>query len=173
MLPNVDGFTIAKEIKRISPSCPVIFLTARSLKEDIMEGFRIGADDYLTKPFESDVLLMKIRAILRRNFDIKPGIGDVVTIGKYKFNTKVRSLTSADETFRLTPREADLLKALYINKNNVLDRNEALKKIWGDDNYFNARSMDVYITKLRKYFKDDDSVQINNIHGSVFILEIK
>ncbi|MBO7571078.1 MAG: response regulator transcription factor [Bacteroidales bacterium] len=173
MLPNVDGFTIAKEIKRISPSCPVIFLTARSLKEDIMEGFRIGADDYLTKPFESDVLLMKIRAILRRNFDIKPGISDVVTIGKYKFNTKIRSLTSTDEEHRLTPREADLLKALYINKNNVLDRNEALKKIWGDDNYFNARSMDVYITKLRKYFKNDDSVQIDNIHGSGFILVVK
>ena len=137
MLPNVDGFTIAKEIKRISPSCPVIFLTARSLKEDIMEGFRIGADDYLTKPF------------------------------------KIRSLTSADEEYRLTPREADLLKALYINKNNVLDRNEALKKIWGDDNYFNARSMDVYITKLRKYFKNDESVQIDNIHGSGFILVVK
>ncbi|MBO4875794.1 MAG: response regulator transcription factor [Bacteroidales bacterium] len=173
MLPNVDGFTIAKEIKRISPSCPVIFLTARSLKEDIMEGFRIGADDYLTKPFESDVLLMKIRAILRRNSGIQPGISDVVTIGKYKFNTKIRSLTSADEEYRLTPREADLLKALYINKNNVLDRNEALKKIWGDDNYFNARSMDVYITKLRKYFKNDESVQIDNIHGSGFILVVK
>ena len=110
---------------------------------------------------------------MRRNFDIKPGISDVVTIGKYKFNTKIRSLTSADEEHRLTPREADLLKALYVNKNNVLDRNEALKKIWGDDNYFNARSMDVYITKLRKYFKNDDTVQIDNIHGSGFILVVK
>ncbi len=173
MLPNVDGFTIAKEIKRISPSCPVIFLTARSMKDDIMEGFRIGADDYLTKPFESDVLLMKIRAILRRNSDVKPIISDVITIGKYKFNTKLRTLTSNEETFRLTPREADLLKTLYLNKNNVMDRNEALKKIWGDDNYFNARSMDVYITKLRKYFKDDDNVQIDNIHGSGFVLVVK
>ncbi|MCF0207143.1 MAG: response regulator transcription factor [Bacteroidales bacterium] len=170
MLPNVDGFTIAKEIKKISPSCPIVFLTARTMHDDVMHGYSVGADDYLTKPFETEVLLVKIKAILRRNFNIKPGIGDVVTIGKFKFNTKIRALTSQDETYKLTPRESELLKQLYINKNSILDREEALKKIWGDDNYFNARSMDVYITKLRKYFKDDPRVKIENIHGSGFIL---
>lgn len=169
MLPNVDGFTIAKEIRKINKKMPIIFLTAKSLKEDVLEGFKVGADDYLTKPFDSDVLLLKIRAILRRK-DAKTSIEDKVKIGKYEFDIKLRSLVSSDETHRLTPREADLLKELILNKNNVLDRNEALKKIWGDDNYFNARSMDVYITKLRKYFKDDPTIQINNIHGSGFIL---
>lgn len=170
MLPNVDGFTIAREIRKINKKIPIIFLTAKSLKDDVLEGFKAGADDYLTKPFDSDVLLMKIRAILRRNSGLKPAIEDKSTIGKYIFDTKLRTLSCTGESHRLTPREADLLKELILNKNTVLDRNEALRKIWGDDNYFNARSMDVYITKLRKYFKDDDSVQINNIHGSGFIL---
>lgn len=170
MLPNVDGFTIAREIRKINKKIPIIFLTAKSLKDDVLEGFKAGADDYLTKPFDSDVLLMKIKAILRRNFGQKPVIEDKSKIGRYVFDIKLRTLSCTGESYRLTPREADLLKELIINKNTVLDRNEALKKIWGDDNYFNARSMDVYITKLRKYFKDDDSVQINNIHGSGFIL---
>ncbi|PLX06115.1 MAG: DNA-binding response regulator [Marinilabiliales bacterium] len=170
MLPNVDGFTIAREFRKINKKIPIIFLTAKSLKDDVLEGFKAGADDYLTKPFDSDVLLVKIKAILRRNTGEKPEIEDKVKIGKYIFDTKLRTLTYNDESHRLTPREADLLKELIINKNSVLDRNEALKKIWGDDNYFNARSMDVYITKLRKYFKDDDKIQINNIHGSGFIL---
>ncbi|MBN2779057.1 MAG: response regulator transcription factor [Bacteroidales bacterium] len=170
MLPNVDGFTIAREFRKINKKIPIIFLTAKSLKDDVLEGFKAGADDYLTKPFDSDVLLVKIKAILRRNSGAKPEIDDKVKIGKYQFDTKLRTLTCKDISHRLTPREADLLKELILNKNNVLDRNEALKKIWGDDNYFNARSMDVYITKLRKYFKDDDKIQINNIHGSGFIL---
>lgn len=170
MLPNVDGFTIAREFRKINKKVPIIFLTAKSLKDDVLEGFKAGADDYLTKPFDSDVLLVKIQAILRRNLGIKPAIDDKVNIGKYLFDTKLRTLVYQNESHRLTPREADLLKELIIYKNTVLDRNEALKKIWGDDNYFNARSMDVYITKLRKYFKDDDNIQINNIHGSGFIL---
>ncbi len=170
MLPNVDGFTIAKEFRKMNKKIPIIFLTAKSLKDDVLEGFKAGADDYLTKPFDSDVLLVKIKAILRRNLGVKNEIEDKVKIGKYEFNTKLRTLTFRDESHRLTPREADLLIELIINKNNVLDRNEALKKIWGEDNYFNARSMNVYITKLRKYFKDDDKIQINNIHGSGFIL---
>ncbi|MDR2008897.1 MAG: response regulator transcription factor [Bacteroidales bacterium] len=169
MLPNVDGFTIAKEIRQSNKKMPIIFLSAKSLKEDVLEGFKVGADDYLTKPFDSDVLLLKIRAILRRK-NSKVTIEDKIKIGKYIFDTKLRTLTSDEESHRLTPRESDLLKELILNKNNVLDRNEALKKIWGDDNYFNARSMDVYITKLRKYFKDDPLIQINNIHGSGFIL---
>lgn len=170
MLPNVDGFSIAREFRKVNKKVPIIFLTAKSLKDDVLEGFKAGADDYLTKPFDSDVLLVKIRTIIRRNSGIKPEIEKEVKIGKYIFDTKLRTLTFEDQSFRLTPREADLLKELILNKNNVLDRNDALKKIWGDDNYFNARSMDVYITKLRKYFKDDDKIQINNIHGSGFIL---
>lgn len=170
MLPNVDGFTIARDFRKINKKIPIIFLTAKSLKDDVLEGFKAGADDYLTKPFDSDVLLVKIKAILRRNNGQKPAIDDKIKIGKYEFDTKLRTLSCPGESHRLTPREADLLKELILNKNTVLDRNEALKKIWGDDNYFNARSMDVYITKLRKYFKDDDNIQINNIHGSGFIL---
>jgi len=170
MLPNVDGFTIAREFRKINKKVPIIFLTAKSLKDDVLEGFKAGADDYLTKPFDSDVLLVKIRAILRRNAGGKSPAEDKMRIGKYEFDTKLRTLTCPEESFRLTPRESDLLKELILNKNTVLDRNEALKKIWGDDNYFNARSMDVYITKLRKYFKDDDKIQINNVHGSGFIL---
>ncbi len=169
MLPNVDGFTIAREIRRADKNTPIIFLTAKSMKEDVLEGFNTGADDYLTKPFDSEVLLLKIKAILRRNKDSIPTVPQKIKIGKYDFEHSLRTLTCGNEKHRLTPREADLLKELYLNRNIVLDRNEALKKIWGDDNYFNARSMDVYITKLRKYFKDDDSIQINNVHGSGFI----
>lgn len=173
MLPNIDGFTLAREIRRKDKAVPIIFLTAKSLKEDMMEGFQSGADDYLTKPFDSEVLLMKIQAILRRNKEIKPQMPFTVTIGKYDFSYNTRTLTSKNEKFKLTPRESDLLKELYLNKNTVLDRNAALKKIWGDDNYFNARSMDVYITKLRKYWQKDRTVQINNVHGSGFILEVQ
>lgn len=173
MLPNVDGFTIAKEIRKVNTSVPIIFLTARSLKEDVVEGFNAGADDYLTKPFDTEVLIMKIKAILRRNVETKQEINDIVNIGNFEFNTKLRSLKNDTDSYRLTPREADLLKALYVNRNNVLDRNEALRKLWGDDNYFNARTMDVYITKLRKYFKDEPNIHIDNIHGSGFILIIE
>ncbi len=172
MLPSIDGFTLAKEIRRKDKAVPIIFLTAKSLKEDMVEGFQSGADDYLTKPFDSEVLLMKIQAILRRNKEIKPQMPTTVKIGKYEFSHNTRTLTSNNENHKLTPRESDLLKELYLNKNTVLDRNVALKKIWGDDNYFNARSMDVYITKLRKYWQKDLSVQINNVHGSGFILQV-
>ncbi|HOZ30824.1 MAG TPA: response regulator transcription factor [Bacteroidales bacterium] len=172
MLPNVDGFTIAREFRKINKKISIIFLTAKSLKDDVLEGFKAGADDYLTKPFDSDVLLVKIKAILRRNAGGKLTLEDKTKIGKFIFDTKLRTLTCTGESHRLTPREADLLKELILNKNTVLDRNEALRKIWGDDNYFNARSMDVYITKLRKYFKDDENIQINNVHGSGFILVV-
>ncbi|HNQ68593.1 MAG TPA: response regulator transcription factor [Bacteroidales bacterium] len=172
MLPHVDGFTIAREFRKINKKIPIIFLTAKSLKDDVLEGFKAGADDYLTKPFDSDVLLVKIKAILRRNAGGKMALEDKIKIGKFDFDTKLRTLTCPGESHRLTPREADLLKELILNKNTVLDRNEALRKIWGDDNYFNARSMDVYITKLRKYFIDDENIQINNVHGSGFILVV-
>ncbi|HNY43586.1 MAG: response regulator transcription factor [Bacteroidales bacterium] len=174
MLPNVDGFTIAKDIRKINKNIPIIFLTAKSQKDDVLEGFKSGADDYLTKPFDSEVLLAKIRAIIRRNSN-RPGqsLDKKINIGRYVFNTQLRTLQDGDTVHKLTPRESDLLQELYLYRNNVLDRNQALKKIWGDDNYFNARSMDVYITKLRKYFKDSDTVQINNIHGSGFVLILK
>lgn len=173
MLPNKDGFSIAIDIRKIDEGIPLIFLTAKSLKEDVLRGFEVGADDYLTKPFDSDVLLHKLKAILRRNKEMFEDIEPNVTIGPYVFDHQLRTLTANDNAFRLTPRESDLLKMLYINKNHVLDRNLALKHIWGDDNYFNARSMDVYITKLRKYFKDVDGIEINNVHGSGFILVMK
>ncbi len=173
MLPNIDGFTIAKEIRKLSKKTPIIFLTAKALKEDILTGFKIGADDYLIKPFDSDVLLLKIKAIMRRNDGISPYVGNKVKIGKYMFDIKLRLLNYEGGYHKLTPREADLLKELFINRNSVLDRDEALRKIWGHDNYFNARSMDVYITRLRRFFKDDDKIRIRNVHGSGFTLEMK
>ncbi|MFP4663509.1 MAG: response regulator transcription factor [Bacteroidales bacterium] len=173
MLPNVDGFTIGKEIRELSPGIPLIFLTAKSLKEDVLKGFDVGADDYVTKPFDSDVLLVKIKAILKRTDNqLDKHVNDVVNIGNLKFYTKLRQLIYNDESQKLSPREGELLKLLYLNKNEVLDRNYALKTIWGDDNYFNARSMDVYITKLRKYLKKDPRIKINNVHSSGFILSV-
>jgi two-component system, OmpR family, response regulator len=172
MLPNVDGFTIGKQIREISQGIPLIFLTAKSLKEDVLKGFDVGADDYVTKPFDSDVLLMKIKAILKRSDKMADGteMDDIVNIGKFEYHTRLRQLKYNDETQKLSPREGELLKMLYLHRNKVMDRNEALRSIWGDDNYFNARSMDVYITKLRKYLKNDTDLQINNVHSSGFIL---
>lgn len=171
MLPHVDGFTIGREIRELTPDVPLIFLTAKSLKEDVLKGFEIGADDYITKPFDSDVLLVKIRAIIKRSENITDTeIKETVSIGNFEYHTKLRQLKIGDEIQKLSPREGELLKLLFIKKNKVMDRNEALRSIWGDDNYFNARSMDVYITKLRKYLKKDPRIKINNIHSSGFIL---
>ena len=171
MLPNVDGFTIGREIREIEQGIPFIFLTAKSLKDDVLKGFDVGADDYVTKPFDSDVLMMKIKAILKRSERFEDeNVKDIVKIGNLEYHTKLRQLKFEDESQKLSPREGELLKLLYINRNKVMDRNEALRSIWGDDNYFNARSMDVYITKLRKYLKKDSRLQINNVHSSGFIL---
>ncbi len=171
MLPHVDGFTIGREIREIEQGIPLIFLTAKSLKEDVLKGFDVGADDYVTKPFDSDVLMMKIKAILKRSERTDgDDVQDTVKIGILEYHTKLRQLKFEDESQKLSPREGELLKLLYINRNKVMDRNEALRSIWGDDNYFNARSMDVYITKLRKYLKKDPRLQINNVHSSGFIL---
>ncbi len=171
MLPNVDGFTIGREVREIEQGIPLIFLTAKTLKEDVMKGFDVGADDYITKPFDSDVLLMKIKAILKRS-DHADTVeeSDVVKIGAFEYHIKLRQLKFKDETQKLSPREGDLLRLLYLNRNQVMDRNEALRSIWGDDNYFNARSMDVYITKLRKHLKKDPRLEINNVHSSGFVL---
>ena len=172
MLPNIDGFSIAQKIKNQNTQIPIVFLTAKTLKEDIIEGFKIGADDYITKPFDSDVLLYKIKAILKRNPDESEDESQF-TIGQYEFNSTLRTLKFENKIVRLSPKESSLLKMLCQNKNKMLNRDKALNQIWGDEGYFTARSMDVYITKLRKYLQNDSSIEIENIHGSGFILKTK
>ena len=173
MLPNVDGFTIGKEIKNVKPALPMIYLTAKTLKEDILKGYGIGADDYVTKPFDSEVLLAKLQAILNRSdADSQKHSAEIYQIGIYKFNYRFRTIEKENVKEKLSPKEAGLLRLLCLKKNELLPREEALQKLWGDDDYFTARSMDVYVTKLRKYIKDDPSVEIKNIHGSGFILEV-
>jgi len=171
MMPVKDGFTVAKEIRLINSDIPIIFLTAKSHKEDVLEGFTIGADDYITKPFSMEELLFRIEAILRRT---KHGLDgdsrDVFQLGNYVFETKKQLLTHGTKVQKLTTKESELLKLLCTNKNKVLERNFALRTIWIDDNYFNARSMDVYITKLRKYLKDEPSIEIINVHGKGYKL---
>ena len=172
MMPLKDGFTLAKEIRTVNKTVPIIFLTARSMKDDVLEGFKIGADDYITKPFNMDELLFRIEAILRRVKTDAPFVPQVYTLGKYSFDTQKQVLQSEDTMHKLTTKESELLSLLCDNANQVLERNYALKTIWEDDNYFNARSMDVYITKLRKYFKDEPEVEILNVHGRGFKLVI-
>jgi two-component system, OmpR family, response regulator len=173
MLPNIDGFTLAKEIKLINATIPLIFLTAKSLKADMVQGFKLGADDYITKPFDSEVLLYKIKAILNRNHlsNQKSDSVKEFKIGCYLFNYELRTICYQDTIHKLSPKEAELLKMLCEKKNSVLSREEALLAIWGDDTYFTTRSMDVFITKLRKYLKEDPNLEIENIHGSGFRLK--
>jgi two-component system OmpR family response regulator len=166
MMPEMDGLSLAREIRKINPSIPIIFLTARSLKEDVLEGFRSGADDYITKPFSMEELLYRIQAILKRttgsNTKKKK---DSYTIGSYTFDPLKQLLTFMDHTIKLTTKESELLELLCQHGNEILERNFALKSIWIDDNYFNARSMDVYITRLRKYLIKDPAIKILNVHG--------
>lgn len=171
MMPKKDGFTLAKDIRIGNPDIPIIFLTAKNLKEDVIEGFKLGADDYITKPFSMEELIFRIEAILRRTMsDSFAQSQPVFTIGKFTFDTLKQTLTDGDEIIKLTTKESDLLKLLCQNVNKVLERNYALKSIWIDDNYFNARSMDVYITKLRKLLKDEEGVEIINVHGKGYKL---
>ncbi len=172
MMPLKDGISLAKEIRAIDPNVPVIFLTAKSMKEDTIEGFNAGADDYITKPFSMEELLMRIKAILRRTESRSTANSDQneFEIGQYKFDYQHQTLDLKGSQQKLTTKEADLLKLLAVNANGILDRNFALKSIWKDDNYFNGRSMDVYIAKLRKYLKEDSSVEIINVHGKGFKL---
>ena len=170
MMPVKDGFSTAKDIRGIDKNIPIIFLTAKSMKEDTLKGFEIGADDYITKPFNMDELVARINAILKRVTTDSDSYFDDLEIGKLTFNPKMQILSMGDFSVTLTTKESDLLTLLYKNKNNILDRNHALKAIWGDDNYFNGRSMDVYIAKLRKYLKQDDQIQILNVHGRGFKL---
>lgn len=170
MMPKKDGFTLAKEIRQLNTSIPIIFLTAKSMKEDLVEGFSSGADDYMTKPFSIEELLLRVEAVLRRTRGDNITNQDIFTIGIYTFNATKQTLTTSDHEQKLTAKESELLKYLCFNRNGILDRNFALRTIWNDDSYFNARSMDVYITKLRKYMKDDPSIQIINIRGKGFKL---
>ena len=166
MMPEMDGLTLAKEIRLTNTGIPIIFLTAKNQKEDIIEGFKSGADDYITKPFSMEELLYRIEAILRRT--TSPAINknnESYTIGVYSFDPLKQMLGYKDQTIKLTTKESELLELLCRHGNEILERNYALKTIWIDDNYFNARSMDVYITRLRKYLKKDPSVKILNVHG--------
>jgi len=171
MMPKKDGFTLAKDIRIVNADIPVIFLTAKNMKEDVLEGFKLGADDYITKPFSMEELILRIEAILRRTSqENQASAQQVFTLGKYTFDTRKQTLTEGENVVKLTTKESDLLKLLCQNANKVLERNYALKSIWIDDNYFNARSMDVYITKLRKHLKDEPTVEIINVHGKGYKL---
>jgi two-component system OmpR family response regulator len=172
MMPVKDGITLAKEIRAIDVNIPIVFLTAKSMKEDAIEGFKVGADDYITKPFSMEELLMRLQAILRRTESkaVKNSDQSEFKIGKYKFDYQHQVLDLKGAQQKLTTKEAELLKLLCLHANDVLDRNFALKTIWNDDNYFNGRSMDVYIAKLRKYLKEDTSVELINVHGKGFKL---
>lgn len=170
MMPKKDGFELAAEIRQQNADVPVIFLTAKNLKEDIIKGFKIGADDYLTKPFSMDELVFRMEAIMRRVRGKKAQNVTQYRIGRYLFDTQRQVLTIDGEQFKLTTKESELLALLCAHANDVLQRDLALKTIWIDDNYFNARSMDVYITKLRKHLKGDPDIEINNVHGKGYRL---
>ncbi len=172
MMPNMDGFTLAEEIRNVDPDVPLFFLSAKSMKDDILTGYKLGADDYITKPFDSDVLLHKIKAVLKRNQELQERQHAQIEfkIGNFHFNSKLRTLEINGKSQTLSPKENELLTMLCEYKNDLLPRESALKRIWGSDTYFNGRSMDVYIAKLRKYLKADSSVEIVNIHGNGFRL---
>lgn len=172
MMPNLDGFSLAEEIRNVDPDIPLFFLTAKNMKEDILNGYRLGADDYILKPFDSEILLHKIKAILKRNAEREEKQNEIFEydFGKFHFNSKLRELSIDGALHNLSPKENALLKMLCEHVNDLLPREQVLKKIWGSDTYFNGRSMDVYIAKLRKILKEDPSVEIVNIHGHGFRL---
>lgn len=180
MMPKKDGFTLAREIRERDTETPIIFLTAKTMKDDVLQGFKIGADDYISKPFNSEELLYRIQAILKRSqqkADPREEIKEF-NIGKFHFNYPLRVLTfdpggAEENKEKLSPKEAQLLRMFAMYMNDILPRSEALTKIWGEDNYFTARSMDVFVTKLRKYLKHDENIEIVNIHGNGFQLLVK
>lgn len=171
MLPRMDGFSLAKEIRIKDKKIPIIFITAKSLKDDKLKGYDLGADDYITKPFDEEELLWKIKAITRRSPpDNKTSHSEIIDIGKYSFDFDNQSLTIANKTRRITEKESEILKFLSANKNKVVKREDLLKNIWGENDYFLGRSLDVFITKIRKYLKEDPNLTIENIFGVGFIL---
>lgn len=173
MMPEMDGFTLAKEIREIDKKVPILFLTAKSMKEDKLEGFAIGADDYLTKPFSMEELLARINAILRRVESNNANEDALLMVGKIRYEPELRLLHLSEGVRKLTTKENQLLKLLVKNENEILDRQATLRAIWGDDNYFNGRSMDVYIAKLRKLLKEDEAIEIMNVHGKGFKFLVK
>ena len=170
MMPKMDGFTLAQEIRQANAEVPIVFLTAKTLKEDVLAGFKIGADDYLPKPFSMEELTLRIDAILRRTHGKKPKESNIYQVGRFTFDTQKQLLTIDGEQIKLTTKESELLALLCAHSGEILQRDFALKTIWTDDNYFNARSMDVYVTKLRKHLKADPSLEIKNIHGKGYKL---
>ncbi len=174
MMPRKDGFSLAQDIRATNKEIPIIFLTAKTMKEDVLKGYSVGADDYLNKPFDSEVLLLKIKAILQRKESETTQENEQFEfeIGQFFFNSKLRHLSvgKEEEPQKLSPKESKLLRMLALHKNDLMPRELALTKIWRDDNYFTSRSMDVYIAKLRKYLKEDENVEILNIHGEGFRL---
>lgn len=173
MMPVMDGFTLAKEIREIDRKVPILFLTAKAMKEDKLEGFSLGADDYLTKPFSMDELLARITAIFRRVETPSNDEDSIQMVGKIPFEPELRILHLAEGDKKLTTKENQLLSMLVKNQNEILDRQATLRAIWGDDNYFNGRSMDVYIAKLRKLLKEDEAIEIMNVHGKGFKFIVK
>ena len=173
MMPKMDGFTLARGIKMKDKNIPVIFITAKSLKEDKLKGYDLGADDYITKPFDEEELLWKIRAVIRRTPQDKSIIkSEIIIIGQYTFDVNNQSLTLGDHIKRMTERECDVLKYLSVHKNNVVKREELLKNLWGENDYFFGRSLDVFITKIRKYLKEDPTLSIENVFGVGFIFNV-
>ncbi|MDA0714371.1 MAG: response regulator transcription factor [Bacteroidetes bacterium] len=171
MMPKKDGFTLAKDIRKMDGDIPILFLTAKTMKEDTLEGFRSGGDDYMTKPFSMEELLMRMEVILKRSMPEKENeVSGPASLGKFTFDPDTHHLDLEGKEIKLTTKESQLLQLLVQHKNEVLDRQEALLKIWGDDTYHNGRSMDVYITKLRKHLKEDDRLEIVNVHGQGFRL---
>ena len=173
MMPKKDGFSLAEDVKKLNKATPIIFLTAKNLREDILRGYQIGADDYITKPFDTELLLYKIKAILQRSSTLEAEEQDQFKISNLLFDSVLRQLRVGSNEYKLSPKENELLKLLCIHRNDFMPRDLALRKIWKKENYFTARSMDVYIAKLRKYLKDDDQLEIINVHGEGFRLLVK
>jgi len=170
MMPEKDGFSLATDLKALSPALPLVFLTAKSMQNDILKGFEIGADDYITKPFSMDVLLARITALINRSVNAQRDSDHPHVLGKLTFDFSRQTITDGKETVKMTSKEAQLLKLLAENKNNITDRKLALEMIWGNDDYYSSRSMDVYITKLRKLLKMDKSIELINVHGQGYKL---
>ena len=173
MMPKKDGFSLAEDVKKINKNMPIIFLTARNMKEDILKGYQLGADDYITKPFDTELLLYKIKAILQRSAVVEEEEQEHFEISNIIFDSVLRQLKVHDKEYKLSPKENELLKMLCLHRTDFMPRDLALRKIWKKENYFTARSMDVYIAKLRKVLKDDDGLEIINVHGEGFRLLVK
>ncbi len=173
MMPNMDGFTLAKEIKLIDKNIPIIFITAKSLKEDKLIGYNLGADDYITKPFDEEELLWKIKAVIRRVPENKNDIKhEVISIGKYEFDFNNQSLSINGKTQRITEKESDILNYLSQHRNHIIKREAMLKELWGENDYFLGRSLDVFISKMRRYLKEDSTITIENVFGVGFIFDV-